>query len=121
MTYPYWEQSHNFLIQYIIYSRCGAFTTFYGVFLLKLKIGVNGSVWGCMGVYGEAAAAATHNVASLCGNALILFHTFPYYPIKKAAINHIARVCGEKKAAAKNAAAFELSTALLVATQRKGC
>ena len=86
-------------------------------------MGVYGGVWGCMGVYGEAAAAATHNVASLCGNALILSHTFPYLPIKKAAINHIARVCGEKKSRCifPQRLLNIFSTALLVATQRKGC
>ena len=75
-------------------------------------MGMYGSVWECMGVYGGAAAAATHNVAFVrqCSHTFpyfpILSHTFPYFPIKKAAINHIARVCGEKKSRSKKCSGF---------------
>ncbi len=73
-------------------------------------MGVYGSVWGCMGVYGEAAAAATHNVASLCGNVSQKSQSFPKSPKpsqKKPPSTILPAYAAKKKAAAKNAAAFE--------------
>ena len=50
-------------------------------------------------MYGEAAAAATHNVAFVrqCFPKISILPKISQTLPKKAAINHIARVCGEKK------------------------
>ena len=43
-------------------------------------MGVYGSVWECMGVYG-GRQPPPRTMLRLGGNALILSHTFPYLPI----------------------------------------
>ena len=50
-------------------------------------MGVYGSVWECIGVYGGVWGCVgrrqppPRTMLRLCGNALILSHTFPYLPI----------------------------------------
>ena len=68
-------------------------------------MGVYGSVWECMGG-GSRRHAQCCVWAAMLSYFLILSHTFPYFPIKKAAINHIARVCGEKKSRSKKCSGF---------------